>query len=240
MIPTQLLVGTQADLDTYTTSLLKNTFCSQTQSEDCYCSNCRKIAQQQHHGIIWLAPEKGYKTEDIAILFERTRFALDDGQKFYFIFERAHTLNIAAANRLLKVFEEPPAGYHFILQTNNEQAILPTIRSRCHITHLTSKQTQAINHPLLTLFTEPGKLDDPFGFQQELFRQKLSDNQSNELLNELYLYYAQQLLNKTKAGEQDGQQLSTIISFLLNAQRKPAQSGSSSLFWKNLFMRFPR
>jgi len=40
-----------------------------------------------------------------------------------------------AANRLLKILEEPPMYVIFILITNNEQLVLPTIKSRCEIMH---------------------------------------------------------------------------------------------------------
>ncbi|MEX1056263.1 MAG: DNA polymerase III subunit delta' C-terminal domain-containing protein, partial [Natronospirillum sp.] len=42
----------------------------------------------------------------------------------------AHRLNVAAANALLKVLEEPPKGTYLILQTSAPAALLPTIRSR--------------------------------------------------------------------------------------------------------------
>ncbi len=43
----------------------------------------------------------------------------------------AERLNTAAANALLKMLEEPPAGTLFILTTDAIDDVLPTIRSRC-------------------------------------------------------------------------------------------------------------
>ena len=43
----------------------------------------------------------------------------------------AETMNIAAANALLKNLEEPPPRTLFILVTHQAQHLLPTIRSRC-------------------------------------------------------------------------------------------------------------
>lgn len=43
----------------------------------------------------------------------------------------AEMMNAAAANALLKILEEPPAGVHFILVANAWRKLLPTIRSRC-------------------------------------------------------------------------------------------------------------
>ncbi len=43
----------------------------------------------------------------------------------------ADSLNLAAANALLKVLEEPPLNTVFILVSNQPRRLLPTIRSRC-------------------------------------------------------------------------------------------------------------
>jgi DNA polymerase-3 subunit delta' len=43
----------------------------------------------------------------------------------------AEALNAAAANALLKMLEEPPAGAVFLAVTDQLDAVLPTIRSRC-------------------------------------------------------------------------------------------------------------
>lgn len=51
-----------------------------------------------------------------------------------FIIDEAHLLQSgegAAANAVLKVLEEPPAGVVIVLVTDDEQTLLPTIRSRC-------------------------------------------------------------------------------------------------------------
>ncbi|MFN3544903.1 MAG: DNA polymerase III subunit delta' [Thiobacillus sp.] len=43
----------------------------------------------------------------------------------------ADTLNLAAANALLKVLEEPPLNTVFVLVSDQPRRLLPTIRSRC-------------------------------------------------------------------------------------------------------------
>ncbi|MDP2089297.1 MAG: DNA polymerase III subunit delta' [Flavobacteriaceae bacterium] len=47
----------------------------------------------------------------------------------------AEKMNISAANKLLKLIEEPPAKTVFILITENEEQIISTIRSRCQVLH---------------------------------------------------------------------------------------------------------
>ena len=45
-------------------------------------------------------------------------------------------LNIQASNKLLKILEDPPKNTYFILTSNSENSILPTVRSRCQITKI--------------------------------------------------------------------------------------------------------
>jgi hypothetical protein len=47
------------------------------------------------------------------------------------IVEQAHRLNDDAQNALLKMLEEPPAGVTIILCADDEECLLPTVRSRC-------------------------------------------------------------------------------------------------------------
>ena len=51
----------------------------------------------------------------------------------YFIFKNAENMTVQAQNAALKLFEEPKENYHFILQTTQPEALLPTIRSRAFI-----------------------------------------------------------------------------------------------------------
>lgn len=47
------------------------------------------------------------------------------------VIDPAEAMNIAAANSLLKMLEEPPSSVYFILVTSNQKRLLPTLRSRC-------------------------------------------------------------------------------------------------------------
>ena len=51
----------------------------------------------------------------------------------YFIFKNAEMMQEAAQNAALKLFEEPKENYHFILQTNEPESLLTTIKSRAFI-----------------------------------------------------------------------------------------------------------
>ncbi|MDB5164663.1 MAG: polymerase subunit delta [Candidatus Saccharibacteria bacterium] len=61
------------------------------------------------------------------------------------IIEAAHKLTTEAQNALLKTLEEPPTGTVLILTASNEQALLPTIRSRVQVVAIKRPDRQALN-----------------------------------------------------------------------------------------------
>ncbi|WP_299014412.1 DNA polymerase III subunit delta' [uncultured Polaribacter sp.] len=62
----------------------------------------------------------------------------------------AEKMNIAAANKLLKLIEEPPEKTVFILVTENEEQIINTIKSRCQALHFPVLSEQDISQTLIT------------------------------------------------------------------------------------------
>ena len=61
----------------------------------------------------------------------------------------AEKMNIAAANKLLKLIEEPPNKTVFILITENEEQIINTIKSRCQALHFPVLSEQDITNALI-------------------------------------------------------------------------------------------
>ena len=61
----------------------------------------------------------------------------------------AEKMNIAAANKLLKLIEEPPQKTVFLLITENEEQIINTIRSRCQAHHFQVLAAQDIATALI-------------------------------------------------------------------------------------------
>ncbi|QXP71942.1 DNA polymerase III subunit delta' [Polaribacter sp. R2A056_3_33] len=61
----------------------------------------------------------------------------------------AEKMNIAAANKLLKLIEEPPEKTVFILITENEGQIINTIKSRCQALHFPVLSEQDISNALV-------------------------------------------------------------------------------------------
>jgi DNA polymerase III subunit delta' len=73
----------------------------------------------------------GILTEQVVMLQQKASLAPRDGGKKVFIISQAERLHPSAANKLLKLLEEPPAHVVFILVTSRPESVLPTIRSRC-------------------------------------------------------------------------------------------------------------
>ncbi len=245
LIPAQIWEGNKGTLQEETQFFLKRQFCKSQlspSSESCSCIECRKIEDLQHPNILWFSPPKNYSVDDIEQILKKTSLTLDENQNFFFILENAQYLTLSTANRLLKLLEEPPTGYNFILLTNNIQAILPTISSRCLIKQFQTKK-ELESHPLLSFFHDQNKLLDPVTFTQELKTYGLSENESVEMLNDLLQHFSNLLLKLYQSSSLDEKTLEhyeKIISFLKNLLLLPPQPGSTNLFWKNLYLNFPR
>jgi DNA polymerase III subunit delta' len=61
----------------------------------------------------------------------------------------ANKMNVAAANKLLKLLEEPTAKTLFILTTEDEEDIIQTIRSRCQVLHFSALSESVITESLI-------------------------------------------------------------------------------------------
>ena len=67
------------------------------------------------------------------ILQKTLQYAPIIGKRRVYIIERADTLNVSAANSLLKVLEEPPPYVAFVLLSPHSARLLPTVLSRCQL-----------------------------------------------------------------------------------------------------------
>jgi len=67
----------------------------------------------------------------------------------------AEKLNTAAANKLLKLIEEPPNQTIFILIAEDEEQIINTIRSRCQVLHFPPLPEEIIKKELVKRFQIP-------------------------------------------------------------------------------------
>jgi hypothetical protein len=238
-IPAHLIVGPQDDLIIHATQQLRAALCPQQGKDNCFCTSCRWINNRQHPALVWICPESDYALDDIEIIFEKTKFHLDSGTSFFFVLEKANQLTQATANRLLKIIEEPPAGYHFLLLSTNAEAVIATIRSRCVLVPLATAHNAEARHPLLTFFLNAHQQQDPFSFEQELKKQGLDDAQSSTLFETLAHAIAEEY--KQALLEQNHHELAQLAkkqALIERNMRRLPQSGSSDLFWKQLWLRW--
>ncbi|MFX3683351.1 DNA polymerase III subunit delta', partial [Streptococcus suis] len=69
----------------------------------------------------------------IRVLVKNFSLSVFESNKQVFIIRDADKMHANAANSLLKVIEEPQSAIHIFLLTNQEDAVLPTIKSRTQI-----------------------------------------------------------------------------------------------------------
>ena len=104
------------------------------------CIQCRHIASGQHADVLVIGVqregEEGSSRREIGIgdvreVQHQASLKPYEGSCRVFIFDGAEYMSEEAANALLKTLEEPPPQVLIILLTSREEALLPTIRSRC-------------------------------------------------------------------------------------------------------------
>lgn len=74
---------------------------------------------------------RGIKVDQIREMQRRLTTRPTLGERRVVIVDPADDLETSAANALLKILEEPPAGTYFMLIGHSPAQLLPTIRSRC-------------------------------------------------------------------------------------------------------------
>lgn len=104
------------------------------------CRACRMVDAGNHPDVHRLAPggagqQIGIGGTDRArgvrdLLAELVLLPVEGGARVAII-EDAHRLNDEAQSALLKTLEEPPAGVVLVLCAEEEERLLPTVRSRC-------------------------------------------------------------------------------------------------------------
>ncbi|MBN1549129.1 hypothetical protein JW872_00545 [Candidatus Babeliales bacterium] len=223
----QLFIGRPDTLEAETISYLQRAFC---QRNGCsICTTCTQLHSHSHHAVLWLAPERTYTVEQLEPIFERAVFALDNDEHFFFVLYDVDRLTPACANRLLKLIEEPPPGYHFLLQAQRLDLVLPTIRSRCMTTTYYSQQEQTQTHTLFPYFTSALRFD-PGSFSKTLETSKITEHESELLINDVLAYWIAAYNFKPHAIT------AHIVHILQRHLKRPIMPGSSKLVIRTLFL----
>jgi hypothetical protein len=222
--------------------------------QNCACPECRRIKNHQHPCMVWISPEKNYSVDDVEIIFDRTKFALDVGQTFFFVLDHASALNTATANKILKVLEEPPMGYKFILLAENINTLPTTIISRSHVIKIFGENEQIAQHVFLKYFTAPENLPDAITFDQELKKASFSEQECVELCYDLMEYFVKKQINNKKEflnqvpavaepmtdthDDKISKYFRNGLAIIQKRLRKPPCPGSSNMFLKLLYLDF--
>ncbi len=112
--------------------LIKKINCSKNQDDNCDCNICHTIQNGTNPDVITIYPDgKEIKKDQIMDIIDK--FAIKPLINPYSVYTivYADKMNDASANKLLKFLEEPVGAIVGFFITNNVQAIIPTIKSRC-------------------------------------------------------------------------------------------------------------
>ena len=120
------------------------------------CPSCHLLAAENHPDLRWLIPEidqpqredaeetdvaptptkptkasREIRIDQVRAITDFLMLAAHRGGRRIVVLAPAESLNGPAANALLKLLEEPPPGAMFLAVTDEVDAVLPTVRSRC-------------------------------------------------------------------------------------------------------------
>lgn len=223
--PCHLIIGPPTEVEQSALKALKQALCPQEGCE--HCIYCQQIEQKQHQSILWLTPIKNYKKEDLKPIEEKTAYQLDEHQHFFIIITQADLLNPACSNSLLKLIEEPPNGYHFLLCASKKDALLPTIVSRSLVTTLTGAHETST----LEQFHQIFKQINPD------FIQFLSLLDAHKPTEQEALVIVEDLLNKCiNQNETKNFINNEKIAILKQQLAMPPMPGSAKIYLKNVFL----
>lgn len=94
------------------------------------CPACGRLAHGNAYDLVRLEPDGAWiRVEQVRPLKDLMRSGPRPG---VVLVDPADRMNAQTQNALLKTLEEPPPGWTLLLVTGRPEAVLPTIRSRCH------------------------------------------------------------------------------------------------------------
>ncbi len=99
------------------------------------CGSCHEAAAGLHPEVVWFDGQVSFNVEAADELQEHLSYQAQragaDGKRWRIaVVDHAELMSMAAANRLLKILEEPPAEALLILMTAHPQRLPVTVRSR--------------------------------------------------------------------------------------------------------------
>lgn len=119
------------------------------------CKNCQRALQNQWVDLKEISPDTSksgtetLKIEQFREMRSSQGFGAFEGAFRIHLIPGAERMTTQAANSLLKILEEPPKGWIFILTANDPSLLLSTIVSRCQIIRLKPLPAEELTSLLL-------------------------------------------------------------------------------------------
>ena len=183
------------------------------------CRSCGALDKDQHLDIMEFDAASRTGVDDVREIIE------------------VHMLSKSAFNALLKTLEEPPAHVKFIFATTEVQKIPETILSRCMMFQLHPVSTEALSNHLVSIAQKEG-------FNLEKNAANLISEESEGSVRDALsiLEQAIMLSAETKQvtldivlsmlGGATSDEVTSLLTLILNAKTKEALSKSEELFTK--------
>ena len=113
------------------------------------------------YNVLGVGNKQGFiRVEDASEILKSLSLKSYEGGYKIMIVWMADKMNNDAANKLLKLLEEPPEKTLFLLITDNEEDILQTIRSRCQVLHFNALSENDIKEAIIKKYNcEPANAD---------------------------------------------------------------------------------
>lgn len=162
---------------------------------------------------------------DVRTFIHRLQLTPSYSQKLVGVVRRAQLLTIEAQNALLKLLEEPPPRVQLILTTDNPDALLPTIISRCEIERSRNPQgkvpdrkdaLQTVNKLFTSRSADRLMIADPYTSTRDSALQWLD----RTIINLRYALVIEDKKNKADRGFRNKAQLSQSIHLCFHAKRQ--------------------
>lgn len=180
------------------------------------CNACRRIALGVHPDLHVVEPEGStFSTGQVQSLLQDLKLKAMEGPWRVFLLQRANQMTPEAANRLLKMLEEPPDQTVIILASPTGAELLPTIVSRCQILNFPLPSEDEVVNSLSAASDE----EQPVSPATALYLTRLAGRYEDE---------ARHLLGVGAAGELRDQVL-TIAQHLLTGRPKYALQAAQLL-----------
>lgn len=135
--------------------LLAAAILCQSSQKPCLCCNtCRKVMADTHPDLITVT-DPDHKTVPVKLIRQyREEMFVKPNEAEKKIYLLPQEMGLEGQNALLKIFEEPPSHGVFILLTENPEALLPTVRSRCTMLRMQSLPEDLLRRALKQEFPQ--------------------------------------------------------------------------------------